>query len=216
VLIIFTALLQPGIFSHDVDKPARHEPQSLINLLQEWYPVCTFGRNNVVPPRRDGCNTVLHDMRSWSLTAEDLFTFSGVSHPNLGKKDSFWSGADDLTIRQNDLPVCTTLEDLLQSFSLPLSEATCRSSWLSTESMCHVLVKYSSVVWNGDSLLRHMSNALFALLTQNLRYGAYPVRDCTRGDEVLPSCGCDGQFSEAMRCRTYDMGRLAFREHHLK
>jgi hypothetical protein len=123
VLIIFTALLQPGIFSHDVDKPARHEPQSLINLLQEWYPVCTFGRNNVVPPRRDGCNTVLHDMRSWSLTAEDLFTFSGVSHPNLGKKDSFWSGADDLTIRQNDLPVCTTLEDLLQSFSLPLSEA---------------------------------------------------------------------------------------------
>ena len=59
------------------------------------------------------------------------------------------------------------------------------------------------VLWNGDSLTRHMTQALFMLLTDDLRYGALP-RFSGHRQPMFDHCQCDGQFSEHLVCRDYN------------
>lgn len=54
----------------------------------------------------------------------------------------------------------------------------------------------------GDSLLRHVTQALFMLLTEDLQYGALPRMSRMAG--LHDTCRCDGQFSEDLRCRHYE------------
>ena len=71
----------------------------------------------------------------------------------------------------------------------------------SKESVCDTLDQYSTVVFAGDSLTRHMRQALDMSIRGNFTHGGI-VSD---SEEVRAVCVCDGQFSENSLCRP---GRL--------
>jgi hypothetical protein len=108
-------------------------------------------------------------------------------------------------------PLCTNVDDLLQSLRLGSRNCTaeddckatfepfkCRPRWHSESSICSVLHKFSHIWLVGDSLVRHMHQALMMLLYGNAEYGCLPTM---LKSEVYDNCRCDGQFSESLLCR---------------
>lgn len=106
------------------------------------------------------------------------------------------------------LPRCATVAALQHSLAAgsrvakgqpPRFEpAGCRIHWPSPAEACAVLSAYSSAVFVGDSLTRHLFSALMILLSGDAVRGAQPpglAPDSANG------CTCDGQFSEAPLCR---------------
>lgn len=108
-------------------------------------------------------------------------------------------------------PLCTNVDDLLQSLRLGSRNCTteddcqatfqphqCRPRWHSESSICSVLHKFSHIWLVGDSLVRHMNQAVMMLLNGNAEYGCLPNKLTS---QVYDSCRCDGQFSEVQLCR---------------
>jgi hypothetical protein len=60
----------------------------------------------------------------------------------------------------------------------------------------------------GDSLSRHMTMALYILLSGDLRYGRYS--GYTIDNNVALHCGCDGQFPESLTYRHYVIEKYTF------
>jgi len=68
------------------------------------------------------------------------------------------------------------------------------------ESVCETLDRYSSVVFNGDSLTRHLRQAVYMSIRGNFTHGGI----MSDSEEVRAVCVCDGQFSEDPLCRAED------------
>ena len=62
--------------------------------------------------------------------------------------------------------------------------------------VCSILNQYSSVIFHGDSLSRHLRLAVYMALRGN--YTHTPFMDL---DDVATKCNCDGLFSENSLCR---------------
>ena len=122
-----------------------------------------------------------------------------------------WSVNDRTYYRPRGLPLCGTAEEVRLAVKLGqrvegergsyFVPHGCALRWLSSEDICALFSRFAYVQFLGDSLTRHMTQGLFALLSMDLLYGALP-----RLSPQLPlyeRCQCDGQFSENLDCRTF-------------
>ena len=64
------------------------------------------------------------------------------------------------------------------------------------DKVCSILDQYSSVIFTGDSLSRHLRLAVYMALRGN--YTHTPFMEL---DDVATKCKCDGLFSESRLCR---------------
>ena len=62
--------------------------------------------------------------------------------------------------------------------------------------VCEILDQYSSVIFHGDSLSRHLRLAVYMTLRGNFTYTPFMTLD-----DVATNCKCDGIFSESRLCR---------------
>ena len=149
------------------------------DLFLNWSAPC---KENHCPRNGDGSD-YLTNIVPWTLTTDTIRQFD--------------SG--------NGSPQCKTLHELVETITHPVASYTCQVPWMSNHEICSVLDQYSIVFWSGDSLMRHMTQALYIILRQDLQYGGYPT---PRVDsETIPHkyCSCDGQFSESAMCRNYTL-----------
>ena len=79
--------------------------------------------------------------------------------------------------------------------------AHCSPHFYSLDIACAVLERYSYVLLYGNSLLRHVIQGLFILLTGDMQSGGLPRFSVQR--DLWDMCRCDGQFSEHRTCRLY-------------
>jgi hypothetical protein len=105
----------------------------------------------------------------------------------------------------NTQMVCRTSNEVIESVTQKLLDSerknACILPWFSSDEICHIHEKYSTIILNGDSFTRHIAMAIRMLILEDLRFGGYPVRG--RSADFVTYCGCDGQFSEAQDCRYY-------------
>ena len=79
------------------------------------------------------------------------------------------------------------------------SPHACSYRWYTPSDMCQIFSGFSHVRLVGDSLMRHLNQALFMLLRGDYEYGGIPLQ---MGNlEVFEKCRCDSQFSEHGMCR---------------
>ncbi|KAL9182059.1 hypothetical protein ACHAXT_012402 [Thalassiosira profunda] len=65
---------------------------------------------------------------------------------------------------------------------------------------CEILDQYDHVIFHGDSLTRHLRQAIYMTLRGDYVRGGLVTNDTT----VNEKCICDGQFSESKTCRRFD------------
>lgn len=101
--------------------------------------------------------------------------------------DSFESfrGRDTCGFSSTDLhlpfePRCKDQSSLLNSmsdggrpgFDAPYMPRGCDLKFYSTREICQILTRFESIIFLGDSLIRHLLGAFSILLRENLEYGA--------------------------------------------
>lgn len=148
----------------------------LRELIANWSSTC---KNNHCPAKGDGSD-YLTNVVSWTLYSETIRQFD--------------SG--------NGSPICRTVGELVETITHHVSNYTCQIQWMPNEEICTTLAQYSMITWAGDSLMRHMTQALYILLKQDLQHGGFPRR-LDNADIPYKFCSCDGQFSESAICRNY-------------
>jgi len=72
---------------------------------------------------------------------------------------------------------------------------------LSSSESCSILSQYSHILMLGDSLSRHVRQAIFILLRNNFVSGAIISSNKHGAINPYDTCRCDGQFSETNKCR---------------
>lgn len=145
-------------------------------LYNKWYPRCSVQH---VALQDDGSDYLTSNI-PWSLNSSTIHDF----------------------VRGNGGPYCSSVDQLLESVTHSIVKYPCRVSWLSLEEICQLIHSHSFIVWSGDSMIRHQTQALFLLLKQDLMFGSFPPRP--KG-VIYPysRCQCDGQFSESKMCRAF-------------
>lgn len=86
----------------------------------------------------------------------------------------------------------------------------CAYQWLNSYELCDAAAKFSSIIFMGDSLTRHHTQAMFMLMTDNFAHGGIP-RDSPA--IFFDKCACDGQFSEHTECRWVILNITIILEH---
>jgi len=179
VLLLVTCIWTPTRANNN------HSPESFLFMVERAAAACLY--HNIVLPRGDKIGHAFHNERNWSVKSDLMSRFVGISD---NKNDT--------------LPSCMTADEVIvMTEAFPSGKHTCRVRWLSPSSICHVFQKYATIAWRGDSLTRHMLNALYMIQSGDLRYGAFPHPKLT-ASSVYENCSCDGQFSEAQICRSYE------------
>ena len=162
-------------------------------LLPRWYDIS-------VP-------TTTHSQ--WSITAESFPLNSTTS----GSASNIATSAE-----------CTNIAALLHAVKMgwrkngakgsAFHPRGCSIPYFSAARACSALSLFSSVVLIGDSMIRHVLQALTLLLTEDMEFGAMPLPPArphpllsawtrARRAEVLKWCACDSQFSEHDLCREW-------------
>ncbi len=150
-----------------------------VQVYERFKPVCDILENNRVYANSSNPNG---DPRKWSVNSETIRNFA------RGNKN---------------LAFCNTTTDLVHSIRNHLEDYTCNVHWLSDTEKCQALSKYAHVYFFGDSHSRYVTQGLYALMTNDFRYGGYP-----RVNINLPipfQCSCDGSFGTSEECRKYTM-----------
>ena len=68
--------------------------------------------------------------------------------------------------------------------------------------VCSILDEYNHVIFHGDSLSRHLRQAIYMSIRGNYISGGLMIEK--KNENVAKNCICDGQFSEARMCRPSD------------
>ena len=156
---------------------------------------CSHNNMNKVPMRKDGVVIRnLGELRPYSISA---------------------------IFEDRPLPRCHNLTDYLSSIKLGtrswplLSSQNITSSYEQKASIfspfgcfvpgllpppskvCNVLGQYNHVIFQGDSITRHLRQAMYMSMKGDFVKGS-PLQP-----QILEKCTCDGQFSEAEACRFY-------------
>jgi hypothetical protein len=79
----------------------------------------------------------------------------------------------------------------------------CDLPYLSSRNACAIMNKYSYILTIGDSLTRHLRQAILIVLRRDLILGG--IESSNKFGNLNPyRCRCDGQFSEHSACRQND------------
>ena len=141
-------------------------------LLNTYNSTCRNPLINVVKARKDAFNTDIPESRSWSLDSNTFQSFLDAS-----------TSVHSTRFAIDDKETC----------GIPPSSA---------KRTCEILSKFSTVQFAGDSLNRHMTQALYMLLSNDFYHGSFP-HHVSQPDSVLDNCKCDGQLSESHLCRDF-------------
>ena len=182
-------------------------PASYSALYARYRPVCESPGVNAVRNRADGEYSTGEQMRPWSLTEA---SFHQPSPPCRQPQQllSAVANGQRRPLPGYELPPPPAVQpgevkradvEWARSYFVP---AGCSLRWLAGEDVCSLLNGFSHVQLIGDSHLRHILQAVFLLLTEELQFGALPRLSLQPG--LYDSCRCDGQFSETEVCRSYE------------
>ena len=233
LFLYLPALPTPGAASPAPAAP--HVPYSspYSSLYLSALPACSTS-NWVLQMQRDGYHpfeTTPSERRPWSLSPTSLP--SPTSPPLCSTSDDLLAAMHLGQRRIRPTPSDSSSTLLLSNASGPPSgvcermngsipvdvELVCQSDfvphgcqvgWLSARESCELMGEWSGLYLVGDSLSRHMAQAVLMLLTQDLQWGGLP-----RGEPMgalFQWCQCDGQFASAALCRDWDINR--FMRHH--
>ena len=160
----------------------------LQQALEKWHPLCGDPSMNLILNRGDGYGTQAERFKSlpWTLTSSSFLSFFSTQTPSGDVK-----------------PVCNSINQIVEACAVFPLQQTCLIPWLSPEEITHTLEQYTRVVLFGDSLSRHISDGLLMMYTLDFETGIFP-KDGSIRNEVLKTCRCDGQFSEAEICRRFN------------
>ena len=224
ISLSFTHSAQPSNSSSDGSRSpltslTSSSSHSWADVYTTYSPVCEASAVNLVWNRGDGYNEMSDILRNWSVSAQ-TFAYTqpmcntssqllqamarGVRKPLPGHE---FAGTNLSEPAYAALPHNSTTWLSLYKANVEWSRSyfepfQCAPRWLSADEVCAVLHKFSYVLFLGDSILRHISQGLFMLMTEDLQYGAIPRM--SRQPGLFDTCRCDGQFSEHERCRTYE------------
>ncbi|EED87604.1 predicted protein [Thalassiosira pseudonana CCMP1335] len=125
----------------------------------------------------------------------------------------------------NNLPECRDVGEYLTSIKLgrrvwnenvttdvPMVKETIPSKFVpshchvpllppSPEKTCEILNQFSHVILHGDSLTRHLRQAMLMAMRGDYITGGLPYMS----EETKKLCSCDGTFSENIKCRKIDL-----------
>ena len=125
----------------------------LLNLLKSWVPLC----RTIMEIDMNNKSTVKYI--PYSVVDEALRFAQEVNEKN---STANW-------FEQK----CETLSAFLES--VKSGEALCVYTILSPKDICQAFNQYSHVIWMGNSLTRHVLNALLMLITQDFQDGGIPM-----------------------------------------
>ena len=191
---------------------------SSVSLYSRYREVCEANGVNVVWNRGDGGFVDATPPRNWTVNAA-TFAQSLPGCPDstallravaLGQRkplEGYDFAQDNLTGTPTDdssyIPRLKLTVEWSRSYFAPHQ---CSPLWYTPDEICDVLHSYAYVLFLGDSMFRHVLQALFMLLTQDLQYGGIPRMSRQVG--LYDFCRCDGQFSENALCRTYEQNNM--------
>ena len=145
--------------------------------------VC-IGDTNGIKARPASDNFPVMSALNWTMSSTLMQAMMGVP---LEQWDEHTSGT-----RSSSIPPCDTVEDIAQFFaSAPArgGQQHCRLLWFDRPSYCALFNKFAGVMFSGDSLTRHMMQALHMIGSQNWVTGSYPCG-------AHSNCRCDGQVEQ--------------------
>lgn len=166
----------------------KHNPESFLEIYRNNSALCSNPKQNIVLQRRDSYFLDLDEKRVWSMHAKDIFDFTNID-------------ADTKLPKTISRPSCNSAQEVIDSVSYPIAQEPCQLAWYSSQQACDILHQYSLVWWSGDSLTRQQTQALLMLLTNDMRFGGIPLKEEPLSQ--YEKCGCDGQFSESLKCREF-------------
>ena len=180
-----------------VDK--KHNTLSIIN--HNNYEYCHS--NNIVMSRGDGYgHDPGQDKRTYSISPQ-TFQALDSSHDTIcdSVNDTMHAiaagGRHWINVTHENL---SSLEkEKLPSYFVP---ATCNLPAFTAPQLCDIMDEYSYVITIGDSLTRHLRQAFFMAMLDNLIDGGMVIPDGSVNQDQFYSCRCDGQFSENLSCRS--------------
>ena len=152
---------------------------------------------NFVLPRGDGTADDLPGSKPWSVN----WNTYGGPHPDsmaycTSTQHLLSSLKGGVRVTYDTLLPDLEAEKPVESWFIPQS---CSFRWYTSHEICNLLGRFSQIILVGDSLMRHIHQALFMLLRDDLQSGGMPLHlvEVTQYDK----CSCDGQFSEHLFCR---------------
>jgi hypothetical protein len=92
----------------------------------------------------------------------------------------------------------TRAPDAAPAAFLPVAFPGCRLKWYTQQEACATIARQGHLVLIGDSLVRHISNALLSILSGNYKYGM--VRNAQETASVWGECACDGAYGSGSGC----------------
>jgi hypothetical protein len=167
----------------------QHNPESLLELYNNNTEICSNPKNNIVLQRRDSYFLDLNEKRVWSMHAKDVFDFANID-------------LETKAPNRKARPSCNSAQEVIDSVAYPIAQEPCQIAWYSRQQVCDILHQYSLVWWSGDSLTRQQTQGLLMLLTNDLRFGGIPLKE-QLSQSSYEQCGCDGLFSESLKCREF-------------
>ena len=223
-LVCRLAWLYRPFLTSDCSSPFPSDPplpysSPYASLYLSALPACgNSSLNHVLEVARDSHHPFTlepYEARPWSLSASS-FPTSAPSSPPCPSVDvllsavrfghrRFRSAFNSSAPCDRTLPPALSceVEPQCQSDFVPYG---CSVGWLSARDACELMGQWSGLYLLGDSLTRHLTQAVLMLLTADLQWGGLP-----RGEPngaLYRWCQCDGQFSAAHLCRDWDINRF--------
>jgi len=172
---------------------------NFLSLYNRWYPTCSDPVTNSMMARGGAIDVDAEASRDWSI---NLRSFDH-SQPACRTMESLLESSrrGERFLLNPQIPLNATGSELSPS-PTSFRPYQCSPRFPTSDEMCDEIHKFAHLTIVGDSLSRHMVQALHTLLKQDLRFGAFPYLSDNSGG-LYDRCQCDGQFSEHATCRAY-------------
>lgn len=198
--------------------PSSKDIHRLVVIVLAAVTAYTFGRYHGTF-QNDGCRAVTTDGKDEPAGS----TYARLAPPDLASRGSDvidvfsdYANASSCGISSLDLhmpfsPICNGSQAVLDAmtgggragFDTPFIPRGCDMRWYSTADICSVLRRFGRIFFIGDSLTRHIVQALYIHLRQDVAFGGLPewrlnlsldtrtetIEDCKCGMQVEIS-GC--------------------------
>lgn len=170
---------------------SEHDTSKFQHMMDTWEKQCTPEQNIILHHRAETFDAEL----AKNVTIETPWSLNRQSYDNT-------------------LEFCTDLSQLIDSMQsgkrifINQNESyfrpkSCNFRWFDASQACEIFSRYALMAYRGDSLARHMTQATFMILADDVKYAGRAMD--IHNAAINNTCVCDGQFSEHRFCKTgYD------------